>query len=763
VRLNNKRRCGNLIVCWGWLHEAEVDRPNSQTTKQLEALSKIARKTGTTLDLQDTLEAIVSAMSELISCPLAEISLWDKEKELLVLRALRCSPDRVFPLGSTYIPGKGYTGWIVEHKKPLWVADITKRTDIQPDLLPGEKPFQSYIGLPLIAGEELIGTLVLVHDEAGAFDRDDLTLVETLAGYAAAAIHKASLFEQLSHHHQELSALYSIAETVNRPPDLEALMRKALDRVIEATKAQGGAIRLLDPQEKNLVLATHQGLSEAYVRQAECFPLSQEIVGWVAREAKPSLSKDMWNDSRVSPKVQVLLKEVGHRSLAQVPLMAQDRLIGTLGLVSRTPDFFSQDDLNLLNAIGQQLGIAIANAQLFEETQRRAQRLAALNAIAAVINQALDLDALLASAVDKMMELTGIDATSIRLIEPETGRLRMVYARGFSEEHLAWLEIETSTEKSLLRLIQKEEPLLIEDTQNFPFPSEKERRMVIKEGIRSSAEVPLRSLKRIVGTMRVASRTPRAFGADDMDLLTAIGHQLGVAIENASLRQQTLEAERLAAVGRVAGTVAHDLRGPLSGIINSADFLARPRISATARQKMCKGIVAAARRLISTVQGILDFARDGHMSTHFTPCSLPEFIQEVVDVFRVDFNERKIHIVMEWRYKGEVKIDSDRMAQVIHNIIANARDAMPDGGQLDITTNMENGFVEIRFSDTGPGVPQELVDRIFEPFVSQGKKKGAGLGLSIARRIVEEHGGRIWAENSSAGGATFVIQLPLQD
>jgi signal transduction histidine kinase len=205
------------------------------------------------------------------------------------------------------------------------------------------------------------------------------------------------------------------------------------------------------------------------------------------------------------------------------------------------------------------------------------------------------------------------------------------------------------------------------------------------------------------------------------------------------------------------------LRGPLGGIINSADFLARPKISAETRQKMCKGIVAAARRLISTVQGILDFARDGHMTTRFTPCSLPDFIKEVVDVFKVDFDERKIHLVMKWGYNGEVKIDSDRMAQVIHNIIANARDAMPEGGQLDITTNMENGLVEIRFSDTGPGVPPELMDRIFEPFVSHGKKKGAGLGLSIARRIVEEHGGRIWVENSSAGGATFVIQLPLQD
>ena len=705
----------------------------------------------------------MNAVAELVPSSLAEISLWDKEHEQLVLRALRCSADRVFPIGYTYLPGKGYTGWVVTHKKPLWVADTSTRHDIQPDLLPGEKPFQSYIGLPLIAGKELIGTLVLVHDEAGAFDRDDLALVETLAGYAAAAIHKARLFEQLSHRHQELAALFSIAETVNRPPDLESLMRQALDRVMAVTKAQGGAIRLLDPQNQSLALAAHRGLSEAYIHHAKRFPLSEEIVGWVAREAKPSLSEDMWTDPRVTPKVRELLKEVGHRSLAQVPLMAQERLVGTLGLVSRTPEFFNQDDLKLLNAIGQQLGIAIANAQLFEEIRHRARRLSALNAIAAVINQALDLDTLLSTAVDKMMDVTGVDAASLRLIEPETEQLRMAYSQGFSKGYLEWLQAGPFEEKRRHVLIQSEEPLLIANTQTFPFPSEKDRQKITKEGIRSSVEVPLRSLKRVVGTMGVASRTPHAFGPDDVELLTAIGHQLGVAIENARLREQTLEAERLAAVGRVAGTVAHDLRGPLSGIINSADFLARPKVSAATRKKMCEGIVAAARRLISTVQGILDYARKGHMSTNFSLCRLADFIQEVVDVFKVDFSERKIHVEIDCGYGGELKMDSDRMAQVIHNIIANARDAMPDGGRLTVTTSRENGWVNLRFSDTGPGVPPDLTDRIFEPFVSHGKKKGAGLGLSIARRIVEEHGGKIWVENSVKGGAVFAIQLPLQD
>jgi GAF domain-containing protein/two-component sensor histidine kinase len=738
-----------------------VPKSVHQLAKQLEAISQVARKIGTSLNLQETLDAVISAVAELIPCTLAEISLWDADRGLLILRALRCPSERSFPLGHTFPPGKGYTGWIVKEKKPLFVHDVAHRRDIKPDLLPGEKPFRSYIGIPLIAGEELIGTLVLIHEKAAAFTPDDVGIVETMAGYAAAAIHKARLYEQLSHRHHELSALYSIAETLNPPLNLEQLMRQALTRVIDVTGADGGAIRLLDKAGQSLLLATHQGLSENYVRHAESFPLSEEIVGWVARERQPSLSQDMWTDPRVSSHIRELLKEVGHRALAQVPLIAQDRVVGTLGLVSRTPGFFTQDDLQLLNAIGQQLGMAIANAQLFEETQQRAQRLAALNAMATVINQALDLETLLGSAAEKILEVTRSDAALIGLVNPETNSLQITQAGKISGEFTKWYQDDYLNRQGRKSFFTQGETLIIADTLDFSFPAEVVRSRIIGEGIRSWLGVPLQSGKKIIGLLDVISCKPQTFSGEDVELLQAIGHQLGTAIENTCLRQEAIISERLVAVGRVASTVVHDLKGPLSGIINSADFLARRNLSPQIRKKMCEGIMAAARRLISTVQGILDYTREGQMTTSFSACSLPNFLHEVVNVFQVDFDKRNIKVDLQLAYRGEVKIDSDKMAQVIHNILANARDAMPEGGQLTISSRKKEDWLEISFDDTGPGVPPELNERIFEPFFSYHKKKGAGLGLSIARRIVEEHGGRIWVEKAESEGARFIVLLPL--
>jgi two-component system NtrC family sensor kinase len=124
-------------------------------------------------------------------------------------------------------------------------------------------------------------------------------------------------------------------------------------------------------------------------------------------------------------------------------------------------------------------------------------------------------------------------------------------------------------------------------------------------------------------------------------------------------------------------------------------------------------------------------------------------------------SDRGIEVVTEWDYTGDVWMDPDRMAQVVYNIAANARDAMPGGGQLTVATRRADEWVEFRFTDTGPGVPPEIAGRIFQPFVSFGKRQGAGLGLAIARRIVLEHGGEIDVKSPTEGGATFVVRLPL--
>jgi signal transduction histidine kinase len=176
---------------------------------------------------------------------------------------------------------------------------------------------------------------------------------------------------------------------------------------------------------------------------------------------------------------------------------------------------------------------------------------------------------------------------------------------------------------------------------------------------------------------------------------------------------------------------------------------------------LSKSVISLTRRLIHTSQQILDYVQNERLSLKRTPCSLSEFLEEVLSVLEIDFSDQGIEVLKELHYSGEVWFDGDHMAQVIYNIASNARDAMPGGGKFKVSSRRMEDQVELAFSDTGPGVPQELGERIFEPFFSYGKRQGAGLGLAIARRIIEEHGGTIRVINIAGWGASFQITLPL--
>ena len=555
---------------------------------EMQVLNELARRINASLDLQVTLDAIVAAAAELIPCALAEVSLWDEQAQLLILHALQCDPDRAYPLGRSYPPGEGYTGWMVGHRRPLLVADVDARQDIQPHLLPGELPFQAYAGVPLLAGEQLVGTLVLVADETGAFDAGDMRLLQALAHHATTAIGNARLYERIARSHRELSALYAVSEAINQPLPLQEIMDHALDKVIEVMEADMGVIRLLSEGTDELVIASHQGLSAEYVQRERAIRLAdRDPVGWVAQSGEPLVISDLAQDPRV-------------------PALA----------------------------------------------------------------------------------------------------------------------------------------ITTEEFQGF-------------------AIVPLRVQENISGTLGVANRLPRDFTPEEIDLLMSIGHQVAVAMDNARLRQEVLMSERLAAVGRVAASVAHDLRSPLGGILRSAEFLARPELSPDMRQKLSQAVISLSRRLINTTQQVLDYVRKEKLPLKRTPCSLTGFLDEVLSVLDVDCCDRGIEVVRRCHYQGEVVMDTDRMAQVVYNIAANARDAMPCGGTFTVETRQDGESVQLRFSDTGPGVPEPLQSRIFEPFFTYGKREGAGLGLSIARRIVEEHEGALWVEGGEAQGATFVVSLPL--
>ena len=247
------------------LENARLYTEERRRTEEMTTLNQLTRRISASLDLQATLEAIVAAAAELIPCALAEISLWDEKTQTLTLEALEAEPRRVCPIGTSYPPGHGYTGWLVHHKQPLLVSDVEARQDLRPHLLSGELPYAAYAGVPLMLDEEFIGILVLVANEAGAFHKEHIELLQALAAQAAVAIRNARLYEQTTRRHQELAALHAVAAVVNRPGDLDEILEEGLKQALAVTELEIGAIALRDPHTDVLSLCCHEGMSAGFV------------------------------------------------------------------------------------------------------------------------------------------------------------------------------------------------------------------------------------------------------------------------------------------------------------------------------------------------------------------------------------------------------------------------------------------------------------------------------------------------------------------
>ena len=237
-------------------------------------------------------------------------------------------------------------------------------------------------------------------------------------------------------------------------------------------------------------------------------------------------------------------------------------------------------------------------------------------------------------------------------------------------------------------------------------------------------------------------------------------------------QQRLARTERLAGLGELAASVAHEIKNPLAGIAGAVRILAEDMPASDPRKEIMGEVLAQIRRLDGTVRDLLTFARPG--GPELGPCALHQVLDRVLLVLADDPSASNVRVVREYQSDlPPVSADGKLLEQVFFNLLLNAVQAM--GGHGTITLRTARGeagarrtdgtpfepHVEIRVMDTGPGIPAHLLREIFTPFFTT-KPRGIGLGLAITRRIVEDHGGRISGENLPGQGAMFRICLPLE-
>jgi signal transduction histidine kinase len=275
--------------------------------------------------------------------------------------------------------------------------------------------------------------------------------------------------------------------------------------------------------------------------------------------------------------------------------------------------------------------------------------------------------------------------------------------------------------------------------------------------------VPLMVSDRVLGMVEVDSRQGGlGFKDDDLRLLTGLSAQVGIALENSRLYREIESSKRLAAIGQTVSGVAHCVKNVLNGM-DGGLFIARKGLDGGNHEKIAKGWEMLERNsgfLKSLVLDMLDYSKD--RPPEYSPTGLDDLFGEIMAFVEGRAAEGGIALSLDIAEGvGPVDLDPTRMKRALLNIVANAVEATPEGGKVAISVSaVEPDAYCVVVADTGNGIPEDILETIFEPFVSTKGSKGTGLGLPVMKKIVEEHGGRVELESRVGEGTTFRITLP---
>lgn len=275
--------------------------------------------------------------------------------------------------------------------------------------------------------------------------------------------------------------------------------------------------------------------------------------------------------------------------------------------------------------------------------------------------------------------------------------------------------------------------------------------------------LPLRTAGRSVGVLTVMAGPGRQLRSEDQRLLSALAALAATRIEQARLTEASVRRRELAAIGQVASAIVHDFKNPLTAMRGFAEMIQMDSIPADEHTSLAEQIIDNADRLWAMVEEILHFVRGNRSSLNLQPTSGAGLTTRLDKTLRHGMPDC-INLSVDLSPIGTIDLDERKFERVIVNLVRNASEAIVRSGNIHVVGHAVQGedTVEIIVEDDGPGIPRQVRDRLFDPFVTAGKSGGTGLGLAIVKKIVEEHGGTVSVESEVGKGARFCLRLPRQ-
>jgi signal transduction histidine kinase len=768
----------------------ELESRNAALTVSLDqqtATSEILRVISSSpTDIEPVMRAVVESAARLCEAQNAQIFRVEGEAMRLVARygpvrsSLEAGEARAVTRGSV-------SGRTILERRMVHLPDLLAVADGEyPDIAPSihREGIRTTIGVPLLREGTPIGSITAFRTEVRPFSDKQIALLQTFADQAVIAIENVRLFTELGAKNAALSesleqqtATAEILSAISSSPTdvqpvFDAIVHSAL-RLLDGHSAS--VLRVVDDELHLAALTSTSPAADAALRAS--FPASRDgaPVAWhVVRTQEPYVVTDLEGD----PHIRQTASLRGYRSMLCMPMVREGRTVGVLSVTRQAAGGFTGDEIALLQTFADQAVIAIENVRLFTELEARNAALAesldqqtATSDILRVISGSLaDVQPVFDAIARNATRLS--DAMFSAVVHLEGGRFHLVSRDHVPTEVERLFPIEP---RGLIgQMLETCAPVFSEDVTSDPrsqYP-----RLAAAMGYRSAVFVPMVREGTVIGAIIVGRRTVRAFSDKHIVLLQTFADQAVIAIENVRLFNEIQAKTReLEAANRhkdeFLASMSHELRTPLNAVIGFSEVLLEQMFGEIndKQQEYLSDILASGRHLLSLINDILDLAKieAGRMELDLEDFDVAQAIDNAVVLVRERATRKGLALETALPPAlGTVRGDQRKFKQVLLNLLSNAVKFTPEGGRVEVRAQRADGHVEVSVTDTGIGIAAGDQETVFEEFRQVGtdyakKHEGTGLGLTLSRKFVELHGGRIGVTSRLGEGSTFTFSLPV--
>ncbi len=616
---------------------------------------------------------------------------------------------------------------------------------IAEELEPGS-PFRSIISLPLRKGFEKLGAVALAFSSVHFFDEVELHLAETLAEQIALAVDNLLLAEEREQRLRLLSHLNELNQALSKtldPEEIEVIAGEFLSRIFPV---KAGALYLESAGEMRS--AARWGEEPELIESINPETLREQCRGHIPFE----------------------ISGPGGMPGLAAPIWLADK---TAGFILLLGSLLGKEEIILLSSAAGVLSGAFQKAVLYREMENRLAEMATLQAISEQVMSSLELPVVLETIVEVIKHVMDCRAACIFLLNEETGLLEIKASSGITSHWRTEARLRVG-EGISGKAVALGRSIYVPDTYLEP------DFIFFDRSVRSILVVPLRVRGKVIGTLSVDHTIPNAFTPDDERFLSIVAGQAAIAIENATLYERLREkAEALErAYGEVSElsrfksellqNVSHELRSPLTFIKGYVELMREKAMGPlTPEQEEALEVVSEKTDVMTRlVEDMITMQKLEKEKLRLEPVSLEEIARISVRSASLMAQNAGIEFRLEIPPGlPPVKGDKNRLIQVFDNLINNAIKFSPNGGTVTIRLKDVGEYIQAEVEDTGIGIPEDKLDKIFERFYqvdgsSRRQFGGMGLGLAIVKSIVEAHGGKVWARSQLGKGSTFYFVIP---